>query len=150
MRLFFRPFGHFAVDDALREAFDDGGLADARLADQHGVVLGAPLQHLHGAADLVVAADHRVELAAGGALGEIDGVFLQRAAVFLGVRVLHLLAAAHLLDGLLERALDGAGILQDARQRALVLERGQHEQLAGDELVAALLRELVRDVEQRG
>ena len=23
-------FGHFAVDDALREAFDDGGLADAR------------------------------------------------------------------------------------------------------------------------
>ncbi len=27
--------GHLAVDDALREAFDDGGLADAGLADQH-------------------------------------------------------------------------------------------------------------------
>ena len=34
------------------------------------------------------------------------------------------------------------------RERAVVLERGEHEQLAGDELVAALLRELVRDVEQ--
>ena len=62
-----------------------------------------------------------------------------------GIR--HLLAAAHLLDGLLDRALDGAGILQDARERALVLERGQHEELARDELVAALLRELVGEIE---
>ncbi len=58
--------GHLAGDDALRQAFDDGGLADAGLADQHRVVLGAALQHLDGAADLVVAADHRVELAHGG------------------------------------------------------------------------------------
>ena len=79
---------HLAVDDALGEALDDGGLADAGLADQHGVVLGAPLQDLDRAADLVVAADDRVELALLGALGEIDGVFLQRLARLLGVRVL--------------------------------------------------------------
>ena len=54
---------HLAVDDALRQAFDDRGLAHAGLADQHRVVLGAPLQDLDRAADLVVAADHRVELA---------------------------------------------------------------------------------------
>ena len=34
--------GHVARDDALGEALDDRGLADARLADQDGVVLGAP------------------------------------------------------------------------------------------------------------
>ena len=44
--LVLQAFGHFAVDDALREAFDDGGLADAGLADEHGVVLRAALQHL--------------------------------------------------------------------------------------------------------
>ena len=33
--------GDVAVDDPLGEALDDGGLADARLADQGGVVLGA-------------------------------------------------------------------------------------------------------------
>ena len=33
--------GHVALDDALREALDDGGLADAGLADEHRVVLGA-------------------------------------------------------------------------------------------------------------
>ena len=55
--------GHVARHDALGEALDDGGLADAGLADQHGVVLGAPGEHLDHAPDLVVAADHRVELA---------------------------------------------------------------------------------------
>ena len=58
-----------------------------------------------------------------------------------------LLAAAHLVDRLLDRAAHRAGLLEQPRQRA-VLEGGEHEQLAGDELVAALLRELVGDVEQ--
>ena len=56
--------GNVAFDNALREAFDDGGLAHAGLADQHRIVLGAAAQHLHDAANFFVAADHRVELAA--------------------------------------------------------------------------------------
>ena len=63
---------HLAVHDALREPLDDRGLADARLADQHGIVLGAPLQHLDRAADLVVAADHRIELALLGARRQVE------------------------------------------------------------------------------
>ncbi len=146
--LVLQALGHLAVDDAQREALDDGGLADARLADQHRVVLGAPLQHLDGAADLVVAADHRIELAVGGALGQVDGVFLECLPALFRVRVLHLLAAADLLDRLLDRGLREARFLQQPRQQRLVLEAGQYEQLAGDELVAALLRELVGDVQQ--
>ena len=34
-----QQLGHLPAGDALREPFDDGGLADARLADQHRVVL---------------------------------------------------------------------------------------------------------------
>ena len=55
--------GDVAVDDALGEALDDRGLADAGLADQHRVVLRAAREDLDDAADLVVAADDRVELA---------------------------------------------------------------------------------------
>ena len=44
---------HVAVDDALGDALDDRGLADAGLADEHRVVLGAPRQHLDGLLDLV-------------------------------------------------------------------------------------------------
>ena len=61
--LVLQPLRHVAADDALGQALDDGRLADAGLADQHGVVLGAPRQHLDDAADLLVPADDRVELA---------------------------------------------------------------------------------------
>ena len=52
-----------AGDDPLGEALDDRGLADAGVADQHRVVLRAPREDLDDAADLLVAADDRVELA---------------------------------------------------------------------------------------
>ncbi len=53
---------HVAVDDLLRQAFDDRRLADARLADEHGVVLGAAAEHLLHALDFDVPADERIEL----------------------------------------------------------------------------------------
>ena len=87
--------GHVAADDALRQAFDDGGLADAGLADQHRVVLGAAAEHLHDAADFVVAADHRVELALARRFGEVVGVALQRLVLGLGILVGDALRAAH-------------------------------------------------------
>jgi len=55
--------GDVAVGDAERESFDNGSLADAGLADQDGVVLGSAGKDLDGAADLLVAADDRIELA---------------------------------------------------------------------------------------
>ena len=58
-----QPLGNVALDDAAREPFDDRGLADAGLADEHRVVLRAPRQHLDDPADLLVAADDRVDLA---------------------------------------------------------------------------------------
>ena len=62
---------HVAVDDLLRQPFDDRGLADARLADQHGVVLGAAAEHLLDALELVLAADQRVELVLHRRLGQV-------------------------------------------------------------------------------
>ncbi len=61
--LVLQSLGHLTIDDAQRQALDDRGLAHAGIADQHRIVLGAPLQHLHRAANLVVTADHRIELA---------------------------------------------------------------------------------------
>ena len=55
--------GHVAGGDALGQAFDDGRLADARLADEGRVVLGAPREDLDDALDLLEAADDRIELA---------------------------------------------------------------------------------------
>ena len=92
--LVLQPFGHVAADDALRQPFDDGGLADAGLADEHRVVLGAARQHLDDAADLLVAADHRIELALARQLGQIAAVALERLVGAFGVLVGHALRAA--------------------------------------------------------
>src|SRR5579885_650743 len=144
--LVLQALGHLAVDDALRQALDDRSLADAGLADQHRIVLGAPLQDLDGPADLIVAADDRIELPGGGAGRQVDGVLLQRLPALLGACVGDFLPAPHLIDGLLHRAAHDAGLAENAREIA-VLEGREHEELAGDELIAPLLRQLVGDVE---
>ena len=54
---------HVAARDALREALDHRGLADAGLAGEDRVVLAAAHQDVDDLADLLVAADDRVDLA---------------------------------------------------------------------------------------
>ena len=54
--------------------------------------------HLNRAADFVVAADHRVELAQAGALGQVHRVFFERFALAFGIGVVHVLATAHCVD----------------------------------------------------
>ena len=143
-------FRHFVIDDALRQSFDDGRLADARFADQHRIVLGAPLQDLDGAADFVVATDHRVELALTGAFGEVDAVFFQRLALPFGLLVLYALAAAHGGDSKFERFARKPVLPGQAAGFTLVVADDEQEHLAGDELVTALLRFLVGEIEQVG
>ena len=74
---------HFAVDDAARQAFGDGGLADAGLADEQRIILLPPAKHLNGAADLGVAADQRIDFALARLLVEIDAVGVERIALLL-------------------------------------------------------------------
>jgi len=63
--------GRVARHDALGQPFDDGRLADTRLADERRVVLLAAAQDLDDALDLHLAPDHRIELAFFGQRGEV-------------------------------------------------------------------------------
>ena len=62
---------HVAVDDLLRQPFDDRRLADSRLADEHRVVLRAPAEDLLHPLELDVAPDQRIELGLHRRFGEI-------------------------------------------------------------------------------
>ena len=140
---------HVALDDALRQALDDRGLADAGLADQHRVVLGAPRQHLDGAADLLVAADHRIELALLRRRGQVARILLQRVVAVLGGRRGRRPALADLLDRAVQRLRGHAGVGQHARRRRAGRQRQRQQQpLGGDELIARLLGDLLRLLEQ--
>ena len=96
-------FRHVAIDDAQRQALGDGRLADAGLADQHRIVLGAARQHLDRAADFVVAADHRIELALAGLGGQVARIFLQRIEALFGIGAIGGAALADIVDDLVER-----------------------------------------------
>ena len=135
-----------AVDDALGEPLDDGGLADAGLADEHRVVLRAPAQHLDDAADLGVAADDRVELAAAGAVGEVDAVLLERLVGRLGVLrgdAAH--AAAHLGERVDERLGQRLLLLEQLGDVAAGVGEPDEQVLGRDVVVADLLGLGLRD-----
>ena len=83
--LVLQAFGYVAVGDAPGEAFDDGGLTDARLADEDRVVLRAAREHLDGATDLLVTTDDRIDLAVVGAGRQVLAVLLERLELLLGV-----------------------------------------------------------------
>ena len=69
---------HVVLQQALRETLGEGGLADARFADEHRVVLAPPAEDLHRPLHLGGAADQRVEDAVAGFLRQVDGVGVER------------------------------------------------------------------------
>ena len=127
--------GDVAGDDALGQALDDGGLADAGLADEHRVVLGTPRQHLDHPADLGVAADHRVEPAVLGRLGEVDGVLLQRLVGRLGLRAGHPAVAAQGGEALAQPVGGEPGVGEHLLGRGLDGRQRDEEVLGGDVVV---------------
>ena len=130
----FESLGHVAGDDPLREPLGDRGLADARLADQHRVVLRAAREDLDHATDLLVAADHGIELALLGGLGQVAAELRERLVGALGILRRDALPAADRLDPRLDLG---------ARHG---LER-EEEMLGRDVVVAHQLAFLVRAVE---
>ena len=70
-------FRDLPVHDFLGDAFADGRLAHARLADQDGVVLGPSGKNLKHPPDLVVTADDGVQLALRRPFAEVHGKFLK-------------------------------------------------------------------------
>ena len=98
-----QPLGNVARDDALGEALGDRRLSHAGLADQNRVVLRPARQHLHDAADLLVAADDRVELARLRERGQIPPVLLERLVRALRILRRDLLPAADAGERLQER-----------------------------------------------
>ncbi len=135
--LVLETFGHILVDDASGQAFDDGGLADAGLADEYRVVFGAPRKHLNYAADLFVASNDRIELAALRQLGEIASIFLECLVFRFGVLIGHALRAADLRQHFEDPIFRDAVLLQNSggRRPAAFPDDCQKHMLRADEVV---------------
>ena len=135
--LVLEAFRHVAADDAAGQSFDDGGLADAGLADEDRVVLRAARQHLNDAADLLVAADDRIELALARELGEVAAVALERLIRAFRVLVRDALRSADARERLQDLVARDAALLQQLRGggAAAFVGDGDEQMLGADELV---------------
>ena len=134
-----QALGHVALDDAVGQPLDDGRLAHAGLADEDRVVLGAARQHLDHPADLLVAADDRVELALAGRLGEVAPVLGQGLVGLLGVGRRDAVVAPHRAQRRQQRVLGDADLVG----------QGQHEVLHRHVVVAEVAAVLVRRLQHR-
>ena len=114
--------GHLARDDALGQPLGDGRLADARLADEAGIVLLAAVEDLNDALDLLGAADDGVELAVAGALGEVDAVVVEILFLLIGLalaRVAGLAARGAALLGLFHGGAAAEQAVEERERRGL-------------------------------
>ncbi len=134
---------HVALDDSPREAFDDRGLADARLADQHRVVLGAAREDLDHAPDFLVASYDRIDFAGRGELGQVASVFFQRLVGRFGIRRGHALVAADLLEHRHQLVVRQTSFAQDFRSGARFIEHRDQHVLDRNVLVLELARFLL-------
>ena len=66
-----KNLGDIAFGNFLGETFDDRGFANARFAEQHGIVFRAAAKNLDDALDFVFAADDRIHLAFASDLGQV-------------------------------------------------------------------------------
>src|SRR3989338_2523239 len=62
----------------LCQALDDGGLSDARLAEENRVILRSPAQNLYHALYLVFSSDDRVEFSVVGKFGQVSSKGIER------------------------------------------------------------------------
>ncbi len=135
-----QAFRDVAPHDALRQAFDNGRLADAGLADQHGIVLRASGEHLDDAANLVVATDDRVELALARHLGEIAPVPLECLVLALGIGIGHALRTPYGGEGGENRVGRHAQAAERGRRRgAAGFGRKRQQQVLGTGVLVAQL-----------
>ena len=141
-RLRFQVLGNVAVDDPAGDTLGDGGLADTGFADEDRIVLRAPRQDLQHAANLLVTADHRVELARPSLLVQVDGVFAQRVELLLGGLRIDRRPLAEGADRLDQLLLRRAVAFQNVGSRPALGHEGQQQVLDRSVLVAEILREV--------
>ncbi len=140
-------FRYVLGHDFLGQAFHDGRLSNTGFADEHGIVLGPPGQHLDHTPDFLVPSDDRVEPAFPGEIGQIPAELLQ--GLVAGFRRLarDALASPDFLHGLHYAVTVRARILHDTAGLPGVFQQCEEQVLDADVFVLHALRLFQRAVQ---
>ena len=116
-------FGHFAINNTLRQAFNNSGFTHTRLTNQHRVVFGTALQHLNRTADFVVAADNGVKFTVTGALRQVECVFFQRIALVFSIGIIHVLSSSYRVNCSIDVLFGCSGFFQNFAGSVILLHQ---------------------------
>ena len=139
--------------NAHRQALRDGGLADARLPDEHRVILAAAREDLYRAAYLLRPPDDGVEGSACGEVGQVAAVLVEHArvrAAYRAARRARLRLAAEV--GISEHGHDvgvdiievAAGLAQNGGGSAVALTQQTEQQVLGADVALLKAARLLR------
>ena len=124
---------HVAVDDLLRQPFDDGRLSDARLANEDRVVLRPAAEDLLHALELVIPPDERVEQVLHRGFGQVAAEFGEQRRLFdPGERRL---LVQQLDDVLADRVEPHPLLHEDGGGDAALFAKDPQEQVLGSDVV---------------
>ena len=146
--LAFQQLRHLAFMNLQRQAFRNGGLADARFTDEHRIILRTTRQDLNDTFNLVMTADDRVNLAFGCELCQVAAKLFKCTAAFLfAVFVLRVRVAGSFIDGITVGKRRGQRIcnalrvnaehLQETHRKAFTVFNDGNEQVLRADVVTA-------------
>lgn len=92
-------FGNVAADDAVGEAFDDGGFTDTGVTDEDRVIFSFTGKDSDDTADFFVTADDGIEFAFFDLFDEVDAVFFEGLEGVFGILRGYALATADFFEG---------------------------------------------------
>ena len=145
--LVFHALRTITIDNPKREPLRDRRLPNARLTNQHRIVLRPARQHLHAPTDLLVTPDHRIKLPRSRLFSQINRIFPQRLKRRFSTSIRDVLNTRRLadcadrrLDHLRIRAVDREQLLR----RSLHLRERHEQMLARHKRIAHRFRARVR------
>ena len=143
--------GHVTVDDAQRQPLGNRGLADAGLADQDRIILGATGENLDRSPDFLIATDHRIKFAVAGRLSQVACEFLERVIPVLGPGGIGAATLADALDRGIQSLRRGTALCQGIASRVALCQRQRQQQpFDRDETVASLDGQLFGLIQHAG
>ena len=147
--------GHLIGHNELRQAFDHGGFAYARLADEQRVVLLAAREHLHHAFDFGRTTDNRIELARLGLRSKVGAELLEHALLAMGLAAEKRHARSHgrrLIDQVVECGTNSVDFDAELRHRidsaALAFAHNAEQQMFGRNIALAHLHSFTQRIFQ--
>ena len=128
------------MHDAQCQSFHNRRFSYSGFANQHRVVLRPAGKYLNYPANLLIPADHRIELSLLRSIDEVNPVTLQRLVLVLGMLVCDARAAAQFLECRQNILIADTTELQDVLSRATDFHQRQQQVFGGNEFILHRLR----------